>query len=157
MNPDDVRLLILDVDGVLTDGHLWLSEDGAESKRFHVHDGQGLVLLLEAGIQVAVISARASAATEQRLKELGIENIALGCSDKHSQACVVLEHLGLGWHETVCMGDDVTDVPLLEAAGMGVAVADARTPAQVVADWVTPHPGGKGAVRDVCDWILEAC
>ena len=157
MNPEDVRLLILDVDGVLTDGHLHLSEDGTESKRFHVHDGQGLVLLLEAGIRIAVISARTSKATQRRLEDLGIRDVILGCPDKYAEACALVERLDCRWEQTVCVGDDVADVPLLEAAGMGVAVADARAPAREAADWVTPSPGGRGAVRDVCDWILQAC
>ena len=156
MNPEDVKLLILDVDGVLTDGRLYLSEDGAETKCFHVHDGQGLVLLYDVGVQIAVISARGSEATRQRLQELEITEVVLGCADKYAEACALIERLGFRWEEVVCVGDDVTDVPLLEAAGMGVAVADARPQVRQAADWVTPNPGGRGAVRDVCDWILKA-
>lgn len=155
MNPEDAKLLILDVDGVLTDGRLYLSEDGSEAKCFHAHDGQGLVLLYDAGVQIAVISARKSEATRQRLEELGIVEVVLGCDDKYAEACAVIERLGCNWAEVVCVGDDVTDVPLLEAAGMGVAVADARAQAREAADWVAPSPGGRGAVRDVCDWILR--
>ena len=155
MKPGDVRLLILDVDGVLTDGRLYLSEDGTETKCFHVHDGQGLVLLYDVDVQIAVISARASEATRQRLQELGIDEVILGCDDKYAEACAVIERLGCHWEEVVCIGDDVTDIPLLEAAGMGVAVADARPQVREAADWVTPSPGGRGAVRDVCDWILQ--
>ena len=157
MSPEDVKLLILDVDGVLTDGRLYLSEDGAETKCFHVHDGQGLVLLHDVGVRIAVISARESEATRQRLQELGIEEAILGCTDKYAEACTLVERLGYRWEEVICVGDDVTDVPLLEAAGMGVAVADARRQAREAADWVTPNPGGRGAVRDVCDWILQRC
>ena len=155
MNPEEVKLLILDVDGVLTDGRLYLSEDGSEVKCFHVHDGQGLVLLHDAGVQIAVISARESEATRQRLQELEIREVVLGCDDKYAEACAVVERVGCRWEEVVCVGDDVADVPLLEAAGMGVAVADARSQVREAADWVTPNPGGCGAVRDVCDWILQ--
>ena len=155
MNPEDVKLLILDVDGVLTDGHLYLSEDGTETKCFHVHDGQGLVLLYDVNVQIAVISARKSDATRQRLQELEIDEVILGCDDKYAEACAVIERVGCTWEEVVCIGDDVTDIPLLEAAGMGVAVADARPQVREAADWVTPSPGGRGAVRDVCDWILQ--
>ena len=155
MNPEDVKLLILDVDGVLTDGHLYLSEDGTETKCFHVHDGQGLVLLYDVSVQIAVISARKSDATRQRLQELEIGEVILGCDDKYAEACAVIERVGCTWEEVVCVGDDVTDIPLLEAAGMGVAVADARPQVREAADWVTPSPGGRGAVRDVCDWILR--
>ena len=155
MNPEDVKLLILDVDGVLTDGHLYLSEDGTETKCFHVHDGQGLVLLYDVNVQIAVISARKSDATQQRLQELEISEVILGCDDKYAEACAVIERVGCTWEEVVCIGDDVTDIPLLEAAGMGVAVADARPQVREAADWVTPSPGGRGAVRDVCDWILQ--
>ncbi len=154
MNPEDVELLILDVDGVLTDGCLYLHGDGPESKCFHVHDGQGLVQVLQSGLNVAVISARKSDAVRQRLQELGVAEIHLGVNDKYTAACGVLERLGCAWAQTVCVGDDLGDLPLLEAAGFGVAVADAREPAQAAADWVTPHAGGRGAVRDVCDWIL---
>ena len=157
MNPADVKLLLLDVDGVLTDGRLYLSEDGTEAKCFHVHDGQGLVLVLAAGIQVAVISARAGAMVQQRLRELGIREILLGCDDKPAAAETLLERLRCPWEHVVCVGDDLADVPMLEAAGFGVAVADARPPARAAADWITPNPGGRGAVRDVCDWILQAC
>ena len=155
MNPEEVKLLILDVDGVLTDGRLYLSEGGSETKCFHVHDGQGLVLLYDAGVQIAVISARESEAIRPRLQELKIKEAILGCDDKYAEACAVVERVGCRWEEVVCMGDDVTDVPLLEAAGMGVAVADARPQAREAADWITPSPGGRGAVRDVCDWILK--
>ncbi len=156
MTPEQVKVLILDVDGVLTDGRLYLSEDGTETKSFHVHDGQGLVDVLAAGIQIVVISSRPSAATHARLQALGIQEIHLDCSDKYARACEVLERLDYRWEQAVCLGDDRGDVPLLQAAGMGVAVADARNPAREVADWVTPHAGGQGAVRDVCDWLLAS-
>ena len=156
MNPEDVRLLILDVDGVLTDGRLYLSENGLETRCFHAHDGQGLVSLLEAGVQVAVISGRADGAVARRLNELGIHEAVFDCADKYAEACSLLLRLGCSWHQTACMGDDIGDVPLLKAAGLGVAVANARIQARAVADWITPNPGGRGAVRDVCDWILQA-
>lgn len=155
MNPRDVKLLLLDVDGVLTDGRLYLSEDGTETKCFHVHDGQGLVLLQDIGVQVAVISARTSKATQERLQALGIEEIILGCDDKYAEAKALIRRLGFRWNEVVCIGDDIADVPLIEAAGLGVAVADARTEVRQAADWITPNPGGMGAVRDICDWILR--
>ena len=157
MNPREVRLLLLDVDGVLTDGRLALAEDGAETRSFHVHDGQGLAALLASGVQVAVLSARAGGAAEARLRELGVTEMAFGCADKFAAAEAVLARLGVGWEQTVCVGDDAGDAPLLRAAGRGVAVADARAPAREAADWITPCAGGRGAVRDVCDWILGAC
>lgn len=155
--PHDVRLLLLDVDGVLTDGHLLLSEDGTEARRFHVHDGQGLVLVRNAGIEIGVISARKGGAAEARLRELGITHMEFSCSDKYRAATALLEKLRCTWEETVCIGDDIADTPLLRAAGCGVAVADARKSALECADWVTPNAGGHGAVRDVCDWILQSC
>lgn len=157
MSPGDVRLLLLDVDGVLTDGRLLLAADGAETRSFHVHDGQGLASLLAAGVQVAVLSARAGGAAEARLRELGVAEMAFGCADKFAAAEAMLARLGVGWEQTVCVGDDAGDAPLLRAAGLGVAVADARAPAREAADWTTPCAGGRGAVRDVCDWILGAC
>ncbi len=155
MNPRVVKLLILDVDGVLTDGRLYLSDDGTETKCFHVHDGAGLVQMNKIGIRVAVISGRASPATEERLRELGIDNVILGCDDKYAAAHSLIQDYGFRWNEVVCVGDDEADVPLLEAAGLGVAVADSRLEARNAADWITPNPGGMGAVRDVCDWLLR--
>ena len=154
--PGQVRALLLDVDGVLTDGHLLLAEDGTESRRFHVHDGQGLALLRGSGVEVAVVSARRGGAAEARRRELGIAHMAFACADKYRSACALLETLGCAWAQTVCVGDDAADVPLLRAAALGVAVADARAQAIAAADWVTPSPGGRGAVRDVCGWILGA-
>lgn len=157
MKPEDAKLLLLDVDGVLTDGRLYLSEDGAEARSFHVHDGQGLVLVLAAGLQVAVISARPGAMVQQRLRDLGIREVLLDCDDKTAAAEALLERLRCPWKHVVYVGDDLADVPLLKAAGCGVAPADARPSACAAADWIAPSPGGRGAVRDVCDWILEAC
>ena len=156
MKRTDVRLLLLDVDGVLTDGVLTLHDDGSESKHFHVHDGQGLVAVMNAGILIAVISHRQSQATAARLNELGITEVVLGADDKFKAACTVLKRLKIDWTNTVCVGDDVADRPLIEAAGLGVAVADARGGLQDIADWTVPSAGGHGAVRDVCDWILDA-
>lgn len=151
----DVRLLLLDVDGVLTDGHLLLQEDGSEIRRFHVHDGQGLVLLRDAGVAIGVISARRGGAAEARLRDLGITHMEFSSTDKLASAQTMLDQLDIRWEQTVAVGDDIGDVPLLAAAGCGVAVADARDAARQAADWVTPHAGGHGAVRDVCDWILK--
>ncbi len=155
MKPEQARLLLLDVDGVLTDGHLWLHPDGTETKCFHVHDGLGLVQVLRAGLSVVVISARASAIVEERMRELGVTEVHLGVEDKYACACGVLERLGCSWDTVVCVGDDLVDLPMMEAAGVAVAVADARVQAQHAADWVTPNRGGRGAVRDVCDWLLQ--
>ena len=155
MSPEQARLLILDVDGVLTDGRLYLHAEGSETKCFHVHDGLGIKQVLDANFPVVVISARASAIVQERMRELGVTEVHLGVDDKYACACSVLDRLGFVWKDVVCVGDDVVDLPMMRAAGCAVAVADARATVREMADWVTPNPGGCGAVRDVCDWLLR--
>lgn len=152
----DVRLLVLDVDGVLTDGRLYFSARGEELKCFHVRDGAGIVQVLRAGLQVAVISGRNSPAVEQRMSELGVTWIRQGVTDKLAALRELLELLNLGPQAVACIGDDTPDVPLLQTTRLAVAVADAHPAAREHAHYVTQARGGEGAVRELCDLLLAA-
>lgn len=151
-----VRLLVLDVDGVMTDGRLHYDAAGAEAKCFHVRDGLGIQLALAAGIQVAVISGRESGAAAARLRELRVPHVYLGHNDKASALAPLLDRLGLAAEAVACVGDDITDLPVMAVAGLGIAVADAHPRVLAAAAWRTTLPGGHGAVREVCDLLLEA-
>ncbi len=151
-----VRLLVLDVDGVLTDGRLYFSARGEEAKSFHVRDGSALVRLMAAGVQVAVISGRQSRAVEHRMSELGISWLRQGVTDKLQTLQQLLNLAGLGPQGIACVGDDLPDLPLLEFAGFGIAVADAHPELRKRAHYVTHAAGGRGAVGEVCDLILSA-
>ena len=150
-----VRLLALDVDGVLTDGRLYLSATGEELKVFHVRDGSGLVAVQRAGIDVAIVSGRDSAAVTRRAAELGIRHVRQGVADKGAELGQLLAELGVEPRATACVGDDTPDLPMLRQAGLAIAVADAHPSVLGAVHWVTPSPGGRGAVRDVCDLILS--
>ncbi len=151
-----LRLLVLDVDGVLTDGGLWFGPRGEVQKRFHVRDGHGIKLLQQAGIAVAVISGRRSAAVARRCKELGIRHVFQGVADKWLVLERLLQRLELTPAEVVCVGDDTPDIPLFLRAGYAVTVSDAHPLALAAADRATTLPGGQGAVRELCDWLLRA-
>jgi 3-deoxy-D-manno-octulosonate 8-phosphate phosphatase (KDO 8-P phosphatase) len=152
----DIRLLVLDVDGVLTDGRLYLSAAGEELKVFHVRDGSGLVAVQRAGITVAIISGRDSAAVTRRAAELGIRYVRQGVADKGAALDQLLEELGVSAAETACVGDDTPDVPMLRRAGLAIGVADAHPALLAAAHWVTHSNGGQGAVREACDLLLSA-
>ena len=151
-----IRLLVLDVDGVLTDGRLYYGPDGEAQKVFHVRDGAGIKAVLAAGIGVAVISGRNSAATATRCAELGISAVLQGIDDKATAFAGLCARLGLGARQCACVGDDSPDIPLLQIAGFAVAVADAHPEARRAAHRCTTLGGGQGAVREVCDWLLSA-
>lgn len=151
-----IRLAIFDVDGVLTDGRLILGSDGSEYKSFHVRDGLGLVLLREAGIQVAVISARASSVTADRMAALGIEYVYQGQSDKAATYAELTARLKVTAEQTAYVGDDLIDLPVLRQVGLAVAVSDADPLLRAHVHWVTAASGGRGAVREVCEAILMA-
>jgi 3-deoxy-D-manno-octulosonate 8-phosphate phosphatase (KDO 8-P phosphatase) len=151
-----IRLLVLDVDGVLTDGRLYLSADGEELKVFHVRDGSGLVAIQRAGVTVAIISGRDSAAVTRRARELGIQHVHQGVSDKGAELERLLAELGVAPEETACVGDDTPDAPMLRRAGLAIGVADAHAALLASAHWVTQSNGGQGAVREVCDLLLSA-
>jgi len=152
----DVRLLILDVDGVLTDGRLYFSAQGEELKCFHVRDGAGIVQVLRAGLQVAVISGRQSLAVDKRMGELGVTWVRQGVQDKGVVMHELLGTLSLGPQALACIGDDIPDLPLLCEARLAVSVADAHPCVTARAHYVTRARGGEGAVRELCDLILDA-
>jgi 3-deoxy-D-manno-octulosonate 8-phosphate phosphatase (KDO 8-P phosphatase) len=152
----DICLLVLDVDGVLTDGRLYFTARGEEMKVFHVRDGAGIVQLLKAGVQIAVISGRNSPAVERRMNELGVTWIKQGVENKLAALHELMGALSIGPQAVACVGDDTPDLSLLENARLGVAVADAHPDLKAVAHYVTRNVGGQGAVREVCDLILRA-
>ena len=146
----------MDVDGILTDGGVYIGADGAELKRFHVTDGLGLGLLRDRGLPLAWISGRASGATTHRAKELRIPHVIQGRRDKLAALTELAGRLGLALDQCVYMGDDIIDAPAIAAAGIGVSVPHASPLALKAADYVTRRPGGHGAVREVCDLLLRA-
>lgn len=151
-----VRLLVLDADGVLTDGRLYYGVDGEVVKVFHARDGLGLRLLRNEGVQLAVISGRAAPALERRLRDLRIHHVLLGRDDKRSALMECLSSAGVSAEEAAFMGDDVLDLPGMRAVGVSIAVADAHWLVRREAAWVTQLPGGEGAVREVADALLWA-
>lgn len=153
---DKVRLVAFDVDGVFTDGRFYLSDEGVESKAFNTQDGCGVRRLLDAGIAVAVISGRTSQAVVQRMAELGVAHVVLGCKDKVAALDKLAAELGLSASDCAYVGDDLPDLPLLDHVGFSVAVANAVPLLQKQCDYVTGKPGGFGAVREVCDLIVAA-
>ncbi len=151
-----VRLLVLDVDGVLTDGRLHIGPQGEDVKVFHVRDGSGLVALQRAGVVVAIVSGRASPAVTHRAAELGITHVRQGVENKGAELDALRHELGFAQEAVACVGDDTPDLPMFERAGLAIAVADAHPAARAAAHWITVAPGGHGAVRDVCDLLLNA-
>jgi len=151
-----IRLAAFDVDGTLTDGRLWYTEDGHELKVFHSHDGHGLKRLLANGIEVAIITARVSRPVSLRAEELGIAHVYQGQSDKRACLIELQQALGLSREQTAFTGDDLSDVPAMQVAGLAVAVANAHPQVMAYAHWQTRRPGGDGAAREVCDMILAA-
>jgi 3-deoxy-D-manno-octulosonate 8-phosphate phosphatase (KDO 8-P phosphatase) len=151
-----IRLLVLDVDGVLTDGRLHISASGEELKVFHVRDGSGLVAIQREGITVAIISGRDSPAVIRRASELGIAHVRQGVADKGAELDRLLAELGIPAEETACVGDDTPDAPMLRRAGLAIGVADSHPALLALAHWTTKSNGGHGAVREVCDLLLSA-
>ena len=152
----NIELLVLDVDGVLTDGSLYYGPDGEVLKRFHVHDGAGIKALLEAGVRVAVISSRQAPAVGCRMEELGVSDVLEGTADKFQALKGLVERLGIELGAVACVGDDIADVPMMRCVGLAVAVVDARQETVEAAHYSTSARGGHGAVREVCDLLLVA-
>jgi 3-deoxy-D-manno-octulosonate 8-phosphate phosphatase (KDO 8-P phosphatase) len=151
-----VELLLLDVDGVLTDGTVFYTPDAGEIKGFNTQDGFGLRILQEAGVKVGLITARCAEAVSRRAKDLKIEHVCAGCSDKGAAFAEILAKTGLRSEQTACMGDDWLDLPMLLRAGCAFAPANAVAEVRQRADYVTERGGGHGAAREVCELILEA-
>jgi len=154
--PKSIRLLLLDVDGVLTNGQLYYGARGEQLKVFHVHDGYGIQALRRAGVQIAVISGRRSSAVARRCRELGIREVHQGIADKARTFERLIKRLGIAAHECACIGDDTPDVALMQRVGIAFAVANAHADARRAAHRHTRLAGGAGAVREVCDWILSS-
>jgi 3-deoxy-D-manno-octulosonate 8-phosphate phosphatase (KDO 8-P phosphatase) len=151
-----IRLLLLDVDGVLTDGRLYFDAKGEAYKVFHVRDGHGIKMAQQAGIEVAMLSGRRSDPAFHRAKELGVHRFYEGLRDKVPVLSELLAALDLDPRQVAMVADELVDLPVLTRVGLGVAVADAVPEVKAAAHWVTPLPGGRGAVRQVCDLLLQA-
>ncbi|HEX8707116.1 MAG TPA: HAD hydrolase family protein [Pyrinomonadaceae bacterium] len=151
-----LRLLLMDCDGVLTDGRITLLDNGDEQKSFHTRDGHGLVLLHRAGLMSGIISGRTATAVERRARDLGIGYVRQGALNKIKDYEELLAEAGLEEQAVAFIGDDVTDIPLMQRSGLGFAVADATPETRAAADYVTQLPGGFGAVREVAELILKA-
>ncbi|HNI64767.1 MAG: HAD hydrolase family protein [Pseudomonadales bacterium] len=150
-----IRLLALDVDGVLTDGRLYFLPDGGEIKVFNSLDGHGLKMLQRSGVTVALITGRSSTAVARRAAELGISHLHQGSEQKLPIFDGLLEQLGLDYSQAAFMGDDLPDLPLIRRAAVGMTVANAHPLVQQSADWQSTLAGGQGAVREACDLIMQ--
>lgn len=159
MNRDtalDIKLLALDVDGVLTDGRITYGNDGEELKSFNIKDGLGIKLMQRAGVEVTIITGRQSNIVERRARELGIETIIQGREDKLSALQELCDARGLELRQCAYMGDDLPDLAAVNAAGIGMTVADASPVLLASADWRSSQRGGDGAVREACETLLHA-
>ncbi len=151
-----IRMLVLDVDGVLTGGEIVMDGRGGELKAFNVRDGHGIKLLQRAGVTVAILTGRSSEVVAQRAEDLGIEHVIQGCLNKTEGFERLLAATGLGAGECAMMGDDVLDLPVMRACRLGLAPADAHPAVLRRADWISDHPGGRGAVRQAAEGLILA-
>lgn len=151
-----IKLVIFDVDGVLTDGSLHFGPNGEEHKIFYVHDGLGIKLLQQSGVATAIISSRESPIVTLRMQQLGIKYIYQGQEDKTKPFAELLAKLQLKPEQVAYVGDDLPDLPLIQRAGLGICVANAHHLLKQYADWQTSKEGGKGAAREVCEMIMTA-
>jgi 3-deoxy-D-manno-octulosonate 8-phosphate phosphatase (KDO 8-P phosphatase) len=151
-----IRLLCLDVDGVLTDGGISIDDAGHEQKRFHVRDGAALRMWSRLGLEIAVITGRNGMALRHRLRELGVRHVISGSKEKGGAFEGLLGELGMAADDAAMIGDDLPDLPILRRCGLPIAVRDASQEVLDVARFVTPRPGGSGAVRDAVEHILKS-
>jgi 3-deoxy-D-manno-octulosonate 8-phosphate phosphatase (KDO 8-P phosphatase) len=151
-----IRLILLDVDGVLTDGTVVMHADGTESKGFHIRDGAAIVWAMQAGIEVGVLSARTSGATTQRAAQLGMRIVSQGIGSKLTEFERILAGQSIAEDNVAYMGDDLLDIPVLKRAGLAATPADAAAEVQAAAHWVSAQPGGRGAVREFIELVLRA-
>lgn len=152
----NIKLLALDVDGVLTDGKVCLLPSGEEIKFFHIHDGYGMNQIKQAGIEIVIITGRHSTALEARMSELNINFIYQGCGDKLAALQDICQRLDIPLQAVAYVGDDIPDYAVMSAAGVKLSVANAVKEIKAIADYCTESPGGQGAVREVCDLLLSA-
>ena len=153
---EHIRLLLLDVDGVLTDGRIIIDDRGVETKQFDVRDGQGIVSLMRAGIQVGLITARTSKVVSYRAKELGLQMVLQGVRSKADAYGEIQRKTGLTETQIAYMGDDIGDLQILHRVGLALTVCDGWQELSKLADYVTEKPGGRGAVREVAELLLRA-
>ncbi|MDQ7076027.1 MAG: 3-deoxy-manno-octulosonate-8-phosphatase KdsC [Gammaproteobacteria bacterium] len=151
-----IRLVIFDIDGVLTSGALFIGDDGQEYKAFHSRDGHGLRMLQDSGVQVAIITGRSSKVVQHRAKDLGIQHVYQGRREKLPAFEELLQATGFSVEQVAYVGDDVMDLPIMIRTGLAIAVQDAHSLVKKHAHWLTPSNGGMGAGRDVCELIMEA-
>jgi len=151
-----IKLLLMDCDGVLTDGCLWLTSDGDEQKAFHARDGQGISLLHRAGLQTGIITGRTSSAVDRRAQDLKMSYVRQYAKDKIKALEEILAEAGVTTDECAYIGDDVGDIPVMRRVGLAVAVSDAVEETKQAAQYITALKGGQGAVREVCDLVLKA-
>jgi len=151
-----VKLLSLDVDGVMTDGGLYYTEDGTQFRKFNVKDGLGIKNAMKAGMEVCIISASRQKSTLQRAAHLGIKHVRIGAEDKLAELRDIADGLGIDLHEVAHVGDDLTDVALMAHVGMPMTVADGVPEAIAAARYVTAKSGGAGAVREICDMVVNS-
>jgi 3-deoxy-D-manno-octulosonate 8-phosphate phosphatase (KDO 8-P phosphatase) len=151
-----IRLLVLDADGVLTDGRLYYSASGEELKAFDIQDGLGIKMLQASGVEVAIVTGRTSAALEARARNLGVARLFQGVEDKLAVFARLVAALGLTEADTACMGDDLPDLPVLKRCGFALTVPAAPTAVRQHAHYVTQRAGGRGAVREACELIMHA-
>ncbi len=151
-----IRLVIFDVDGVLTDGSLFLGDDGQEYKAFHSKDGHGMKMLQASGVQIGIITGRSSEVVRIRMNSLGIEHVYQGKLDKLPAYDELKDELGLTDEQIAYVGDDVVDLPVMVRVGLAVAVQDAHALVKQHAHWVTPSDGGRGAARELCELLMDS-
>jgi len=152
----NIKLVIFDVDGVLTDGRLYVTDGGEEIKAFHSRDGHGMKMLQGTGVHVGIITGRTSNIVTHRMNELGIEHVYQGKKDKYPAFIQLIEKLALSPEAVAYVGDDVVDLPVMKHVGLAIAVQDAHDWVKKHSHWQTPNNGGRGAARDVCELIMEA-
>ncbi len=151
-----IKLVIFDVDGVLTDGRLYFGDDGQEYKAFYSKDGLGMKMLMKSGVEIGIITARNAPLVAHRMENLGIRHFYQGQSDKVPAYKAMMEKLKITPQQVAYVGDDLIDLPVMEQVGLAIAVADAHAEVIHRAHWTTPKAGGLGGARDVCDLLMGA-
>lgn len=151
-----IKLVIFDIDGVLTDGSLFIGDDGQQYKAFNSRDGHGIRMLQDSGVQCAIITGRTSQVVLHRAGDLGIKHVMQGRRDKHPAFIELLTKTGFEASQVAYVGDDVIDLPVMTQVGLAIAVADAEDFVKRNSHWVTQRPGGRGAARDACEFIMQA-
>ena len=152
----NIKIIVFDVDGVLTDGSLYFDGRDNEYKAFHVRDGHGMKMLRESGVEIGVITGRNSPVVTRRMTELGIAHLYQGCGEKRPVFDALLQRLNLAATDAAYMGDDIVDLPVMRRAHFAISVADAHPLVKQYAHWLTPSAGGRGAARDACELIMSA-